>query len=222
MLNDDNIKQIALIELIRRKLNKKGLSKDIFFEFDGQGIIDGNIVILLKIGNDKKQLCKYPVKDIYCNNEKKEFEIEEDFLNEIVNKRQNLYLLSQSLKTGGKNDKEDKISIDSAVNLFLSFQEQEILERQQNIELKIMFLEKIKEMIELRNIEVKLTILREMDLYFLTHGKDIKLISGLRDKDSMGKFLNDIETKLNIEFSSNEMDELNNIINKNSIGPSML
>ena len=38
----------------------------------------------------------------------------------------------------------------------------------------------------------------------------------------MGKFLNDIETKLNIEFSSNEMDELNNIINKNSIGPSML
>jgi hypothetical protein len=40
MLNDDNIKQIALIELIRRKLNKKGLSKDIFFEFDGQGIID--------------------------------------------------------------------------------------------------------------------------------------------------------------------------------------
>jgi len=143
-------------------------------------------------------------------------------LNEIVNKRQNLYLLSQPLKTGGKNDKEDKISIDSAVNLFLSFQEQEILERQQKIELKIVFLEKIKEMIELRNIEVKLTILREMDLYFLTHGKDIKLISGLRDKDSMIDFLKDAEDKLNIKFSANEMDELNNIINKNSIGPSMI
>jgi len=85
-----------------------------------------------------------------------------------------------------------------------------------------MFLEKIKEMIELRNIEVKLTILREMDLYFLTHGKDIKLISGLRDKDSMIDFLKDAEDKLNIKFSANEMDELNNIINKNSIGPSMI
>ncbi len=77
-------------------------------------------------------------------------------------------------------------------------------------------------MIELRNIEVKLTILREMDLYFLTHGKDIKLISGLRDKDSMIDFLKDAEDKLNIKFSANEMDELNNIINKNSIGPSMI
>ncbi len=28
MLNDDNIKQIALIELIRKKLNTKGLSKN--------------------------------------------------------------------------------------------------------------------------------------------------------------------------------------------------
>ena len=85
-----------------------------------------------------------------------------------------------------------------------------------------MFLEKIKEMIELRNIEVKLTILREMDLYFLTHGKDIKLISGLRDKGGVIKFLNDAENKLNIKFSANEMDELNNIINKNSVGPSMI